>query len=107
VFELAVNHREHVLELRQDLIVPESHHLESLSHQEQGAFCVTRRLLDVLPTIELDDEPPLDANEIHDVAADGHLAPKLVTVELPIAHAIPQPLLRIGRSVPQDSRDPC
>ena len=58
--------------IRQDIIVPKPQYLESLCVQISIALFVTDRVR-MLTTVDLDDEPRLETNEIDDIAIDGLL----------------------------------
>jgi hypothetical protein len=50
----------------------------------------------MLPTINLYDQPPFEANEVDDVMVDRLLSPESMTLELPAAKQAPQSAFRIS-----------
>jgi hypothetical protein len=69
-----------------------------------GAGGVRVLALDVLSTVELDDELGFGACEVGDEWADGMLAPKPASVDLPASQPTPQPTLCIGHVLAQLAR---
>jgi hypothetical protein len=61
----------------------------------------------VLSAIDLNDDQPFAADEIADVIVDRLLSNKFVSIDLPVADAIPENRFRIGLIETQAPRDPC
>jgi hypothetical protein len=59
----------------------------------------------MLPTIHFDDTTFFAANKVTDVAEYRDLSRKLVSVDLPVANAIPEDRFRVGLVGPQSSCD--
>jgi len=55
---------------RDNVLIPELHHPKAVRSQKGIALRIIVRLLDVLGTIQLDDEACFDAREIADVGSD-------------------------------------
>jgi hypothetical protein len=51
-----------------------------------------------LPTINLYDQPPFEANEVDDVMVDRLLSSESMTLELPAAKQAPQGAFRISHA---------
>ena len=81
---------QHALHVLQDVRVPEAKHTIALSFQPYGATPIRLRLPIVLPAVELHDQPVVDAEEVHEVGPNRHLATELVAVEASGAQAPPQ-----------------
>jgi len=61
----------------------------------------------VLSAVDLNDDQPFAANEIADVIIDRLLSSKFMSIDLPVADAIPENLFRAGLIETQAPRDPC
>jgi hypothetical protein len=57
----------------------------------------------VLATIDLDNQSPLKAEEIHDIRPDRSLPPELSPIELSEAKTRPKATFRICQPLPQPS----
>ena len=90
---------ENAFQILTNLIVPEpDHSISSLfecSRSKRIAIPV------VLPSVDLDDQAPIDAAEIDDVLADRPLALELQPAEPPVAQFKPHGSLGIGHAVSQ------
>jgi hypothetical protein len=58
-----------------------------------------RSLIEMLPTIEFDNEPTFDASEIGEVPADRMLPAELVSTQLTGAKSLPDRAFSVGRSM--------
>src|SRR6185312_3234402 len=67
----------YVVGVQQRVVVPETQDAEAGRLQIPCAPRITRRLIHMLTTIELDDQQVLDAAEIRVITGDGMLPPKL------------------------------
>jgi hypothetical protein len=86
-------------------MVPEPDHSEPSRLQLFGPrIVVPLAFLRVLVTVELNDQPCLDAAEINDVRIDCHLTTKLPSIELSILQSRPQSFLSFGRIVAECPR---
>ena len=81
---------EHDFRLRKNVIVPEAQYTESFGPEKGIASSVIRRLLDMLASIQLDNDTRFDAGEVTYVRADGVLPSKLETGDLPASQSIPK-----------------
>jgi hypothetical protein len=59
--------------------VPEAQNAETLTPQETIAMQIVRDLINVLTTIQLDDDGRFQADEIADISADGMLSSEFET----------------------------
>jgi hypothetical protein len=96
------NDFENTLDIVQDIMVPESEHPVMMLDQPLVTGNIAH-IVSVLPTIHLNDQAPLPADQIDDVVADRLLSHKLVSVQGTCAKAIPKRILGIGRISPQPS----
>jgi len=62
--------------------------METLIAQERVALLISR-ILRMLTTIELEDQPASETHEISNVEIDRHLTPKLVADEAMSANNLP------------------
>jgi hypothetical protein len=69
-------------DITQHLVVPESQDAESLSLQPCCSRAVLLSSVAMLPAIDLDDEPSIEADEIDDVGANRHLSAEAMTIDL-------------------------
>jgi hypothetical protein len=67
---------------------------------DPGRTAHVSNAIEVLATIDFDDEAVLDRREIGDVRANRSLTPKLVARQSPIPQRHPQPMFGIGGVVP-------
>jgi hypothetical protein len=65
------------LHIPHHLVVPESKHQKALSSQERGSRSVLLSLGRMMAAVDLDNDHPLRATEVHDVRPDRVLAPEL------------------------------
>jgi hypothetical protein len=86
--------------LFQHFIVPEAQHEESAAGHVCGALSVRFDLLQMLPAVELDHEPPFKATEVCDVSPDSILASEFCA-KLPAAQSHPELQLGPGLIAPQ------
>jgi hypothetical protein len=71
-------------------VIPKPKYSKALSSQPIVAFAIVIDLLDMLSTINLDDESLLQTDKINNVWTQRLLPTKLVTTELPQAKMAPQ-----------------
>ena len=74
-----------------DFVVPEPQDSETFYFQPMRALGVLLNLVGVLSAVEFNDQACGEANEIHDVIADGRLSAEFETVRLPKAEPSPKP----------------
>ncbi len=70
------NGRQHIISFQQYFIVPETKYAESNLFKCLCALYVVNMRIQMLTTVEFDNQSPLDADEIDDVASKLMLAPK-------------------------------
>src|SRR2546425_3558800 len=87
--------------------IPETQHLNAARFEPRIAHRICFLLIGppVLQTIEFDVEKRFDAEEIHDVWANGMLSAKLVCGKMPVAQPTPQELLSPSIAPAQGTRD--
>ena len=88
----------------QNFVVPESQKHEPLCLQPSRSGSIGLLLGSVLPPIELNNQTPLQANEIHDEGPKFKLASELLTGKPTMANALPNKALRIGHVFAKISR---
>ncbi|MFO0890600.1 MAG: hypothetical protein U0790_15830 [Isosphaeraceae bacterium] len=83
---------EHRVHVGEHVVIPKPQYTKTLRVQPERSLVILppRCGLGVLPSIKLDDELPLVANEIHDEWADRRLPSELAAIELPEAYALPE-----------------
>ena len=84
----AVNLLQNCLKLRLDLIIGEPKHSIALGLQPPRTLLIVVLLLGMLGTVNLDDEPSFEANEIHDVAPQ-HVLPAKPAPKRAAPHMLP------------------
>ena len=86
-----VNHAQNVFGLFEHLSVVESQNMPTVASQSLCAFCISLRCfrLEVLATIELDNEHRLIASEVGEVRGDRMLTAELVAIEAAVAKVSP------------------
>ena len=75
--------------------------------REPSVANIVARIFGVLPAIDLDDQPPLAADEIDRVGTDRLLPDELVTEHRPGPEPLPERVLGIGRVSSQPSGSVC
>ncbi len=93
---------QHAVDIRENVVVPETDHTQAALGEEGGAFLV--RFVAVLPTIGFDDKTRISAQEIDDVRAERCLTAELVAGELAVAEALLQEAFGVGRVAAQAAR---
>jgi hypothetical protein len=89
----------------QHIAVPEAQDTKALATQPCIAFRVVRGFIRrVLPTIDLDDEPRFEANEIDNVRTNGKLASKRQALKTMGAQPLPNFCLRLRHVLPKRAR---
>jgi hypothetical protein len=94
--ERSKDHFQHRLGLQEDFIVPESQHPKSSSLQAAISSLVIASLLEVLSTVELDDQFCFKASKVGDVVGHGYLSAESIACKLPVSQASPKVPLGIG-----------
>ena len=79
---------DHAVRVRKNIVIPEPHDTESLRFKPARPLGITRLSESVLSAVQFDDQRPLVADEIDDVAADRRLAAELPAVERMIAETV-------------------
>lgn len=82
---------------QQHIVVPETQDSEFLTFQPVRTQSIRKLSVKMLPAIHLDDKPFLEANKIHDIAANGLLPPELVAGQASSSQISPQPHFGIRR----------
>jgi hypothetical protein len=98
--QLAQNLIQDCIRFFQDLIVPEAQHQESAASHIRGPLSVRFDLLQMLPAVELDHEPPFKATEVCDIPPDSILASEFCA-KLAAAQSHPELQLGPGLIAPQ------
>lgn len=71
---------EHSGLIRQHLMVPETQHPKACCLQKRLAACIRLNLQGMLPTIEFNDQPPIETDKIDDVRPYGLLPAELESI---------------------------
>jgi hypothetical protein len=71
------NRLEDSVDVIEYLIVPEPQHKKSRLLQKRGAYPIDLNVFRVLTAIQLDNNPPFQANEVQDVVPERVLTPEL------------------------------
>ena len=92
----------YTLQISQHLVVPEPQHPVSVALEPQCSLRIrdTNVRLIVLPAIHLDNQPPFEADEVHDVGSNRLLPPEFQPVHPFAPQMGPQDSLCIGLSPP-------
>jgi hypothetical protein len=102
--QFGLNHHEDAFDISKNFVVPESKHSVTFFGQATISYGIRSGFI-MLPTINLDYHSQFAANKVADVTEDRHLPCKFVSVDLPIANAIPKNGFRIGLIDPQSPCD--
>jgi hypothetical protein len=84
----------------QHVVVPISNQSEAKRFQLGRPLLVVSALRRMLPTVDLDDQPSFDTDEISDVTSKRILPPELESTQPPVAKAPPEPRFRVGLDLP-------
>jgi len=76
---------EHLFGATQDVVVPETQHLESRRSQKLITTLVVLQILRMLAAIELHHEHPIETGEVADVKSHPMLSPELEACDLAAA----------------------
>ena len=93
-----VNGAQHSIGLKQDIAIVETQNVEARRVQRRRAPSIgsNRIRVEVLTTVEFDNQASFNACEVSEVAVDRMLSTKLPTVELAISQVTPKLLFGIG-----------
>jgi len=95
---------EDAIDVRHDLVVPDSHHAVSACFEPLSSRCIPVPSAGVLATANLDDQFRLLAIEVGDIGTEWSLAPELEASETAVAQVPPKTPLRLGHGPAQTSR---
>jgi hypothetical protein len=90
-----------VIRAQQGVVVPESQDSIAVDAKLAAAFDVVSLLLQVLPTIQLDNQPRFDAGEIGDIPRNGMLTPEFESAEIASTQEPPKMAFGIGKVAAQ------
>src|SRR5438105_12481071 len=96
---------QHIIGVLQHVLIPEPYDDKAQSFQMGAPLGISRRVLRMLPAIDLDDELRIDTDEIGNVSFDRHLPAKLPAVELSVAQMPPQAAFGRRLLSPEISRE--
>src|SRR5579864_4130140 len=99
--QLQINCLHHGFQLLENDTVPKPQHSKTLRLQPGRALGVMLHELQVLTTVKLDDEFPLEANEIDHERPNRSLSSEPAASKLPLAQAMPQTLFSVGHRFPR------
>ena len=87
--------------VHKDIGIPEAQHPEARRPEEGVAARIVGRSLNMLRTVQFDDDATIDAGKVTDIEADLVLPAKLETRDLSPAHPAPQAPLGVGHVSPK------
>ncbi len=88
-------------------MVPESNHPKPTDFETASPLRVICRAIGMTATVDLDNEPVLDAAEVHGEAPNNVLAPELSRGQLASAQMPPEKRFGVRLVVPKDTRTRC
>jgi hypothetical protein len=97
---------EHAFDVTQDVMIPVSDDVISGFFERSRPNGVSSSSLNMLSTIDLQDQLQIQCDEIDDIPGNGLLPFEFGTFEPPIAQLAPHQLLGFSHSVPQRARLP-
>jgi hypothetical protein len=80
---------EHVIDAKQHVVVPISHHAQPQRLEEACAALIVAGVSDVLSAVQFHDQQRVEADEVDDASAENILPPELEARQLAIAQAKP------------------
>lgn len=80
----------------EDLVVPESKYVETFAFEPSRSCRILFGLFGMLTTIEFNDQPCRETNEIYNVTTDRRLTPKFEAIQLLVAQPFPKTFSRLG-----------
>ena len=89
IAQLRQNMTADIVEMLQDLVVPEAQDAEAFG-AEEGVTIKVVEAVAVLAAVDLNDEPGFEADEIEDVAEQRNLAAEFGAGELSVAERTPE-----------------
>ena len=99
-FDSRVNRLQHASQIASHVVIPHANHLKTKPAQNAVTVRIIRCGVRVLSTIELNDQPRIKTDEIHDEIGQGVLPSKLRTKNLTRTKMTPQYALHIRRCRP-------
>jgi len=99
-----LDRRDHVIDPKENLIVPESQHSPASTFKPSRSSRIAHLLNGVLPAIQLDDETSLDTCEVGEEWTDCMLPPEFAASNPAVTQMPPEFLLGIGRCTAQIAR---
>jgi len=103
ILKVPYNIHQYTINICENVTIPIAQKLKTFAFQKGGAPRVIARLFRMLPAIDFDDQPRLNANEIDDVMPNWNLTSKLPAFQALGAQLLPERLFSIGHSVSQMS----
>jgi len=88
--DCAQDHFEHAVDILEDIVIPESKHLESSLAQAFVTVVIVSDSVGMLAAVEFDDEFLLEASEVKDVVPVGVLPAELGAGQLATAQVLPE-----------------
>ncbi|AOG10776.1 hypothetical protein BSY240_1409 [Agrobacterium sp. RAC06] len=96
IAQLRQNMTADIVEMLQDLVVPEAQDAEAFG-TEEGVTIKVVEAVAVLAAVDLNDQPGFEADEIEDVAAQRYLSAEFGAGELAVAERAPEHGFGCGR----------
>jgi hypothetical protein len=100
------NSCKHFVSTQQRVVIPKSQDTITSIVQKPAALSIRFAHRRMLPAVNLDDEPFLHTNKIHDIRRDRILSPELESTKFTGPQTSPEFPLGVGLIFPQRSREP-
>ncbi len=91
-------------DIAEHLIIPEPQHAKILTFQPCGSRTVLVGSVGMLTAIDLDDEPPGEADKVDDIRSNRYLAAKAMAADLFESELRPKASFGLGWIAPQLAR---
>jgi hypothetical protein len=101
VFQDTPDHLLDSIPIRENFMIPKSEDAEPLSMEPFGSSGVVFLLLRVLPAVKFDNQPPVEADEIHYKMTDRDLTTELVFTEPTVSKLAPDERLHVDLVSPK------
>ncbi len=102
--EALINHGKNFVDALQHLVIPEAKHAVAARVEKRGARFVLLSSLEMLRTVQPDDEAPFGRAEISEVGTDRKLTAEFGGAHLAVSQMAPQDSFGVGLFEPQPSR---
>jgi hypothetical protein len=104
LFQLLDDLLQHAVDVAEHIVIPEAQNAISRPLKEFGSSAIGLFPNRMLPTIDLNHQTVIMADEIGNEPINRHLSPKLDPLDLGIPTFLPEQFLGIGRAASQSPR---